>query len=189
MDNVENFKYMGRSLEQTDNDWPDVRRNLMRAWRVWGRLGKMLRREGADPKVAAMVYWVVTQAVILFGSDTWVLLAKMDITVEGTHTRFLIKITRNQERRKAYRTRSNPEVEEVREVVGTQPDKTYTRIRPGTVAQWVDRRKIFYVYARETGHGGGRAQEGRMVAPRGAGDTSQGNPGVNLAGSKEEAMR
>ena len=37
-----------------------------------------------------MLYRVVTQAVILFGSDNWVLLAEMERTAEGTHIGFLI---------------------------------------------------------------------------------------------------
>ena len=37
----------------------------------------MLRREGSDPKVVVMFYRVVTQARILFGSETWLLLAAM----------------------------------------------------------------------------------------------------------------
>ena len=49
--NVPTFRYMGISLDQTDNDWPDVRQKIMRARSVWGRLGTLLRREGAEPKV------------------------------------------------------------------------------------------------------------------------------------------
>ena len=45
----------------------------------------MLRREGSDPKLAAIFYTVVTQVVLLFGLDTWVQLAAMERTVEGTH--------------------------------------------------------------------------------------------------------
>ena len=46
------FKYLGLPLDKTDYYWPAVRRNVKRARRVWGRLGKMLQREGADIKVS-----------------------------------------------------------------------------------------------------------------------------------------
>ena len=48
---VSEFKYLGRILMATANDWPAVAGNLNKAWRRWGRLARVLRREGADPKV------------------------------------------------------------------------------------------------------------------------------------------
>ena len=56
-------------------------------------LGKLLRREGADPRVAEMFYRAVAQALLLLGSETWVVLAVMKINMEGTPTVFLRKIT------------------------------------------------------------------------------------------------
>ena len=53
----------------------------------------MLRREGADPKVAEMFYRAVTQAVLLFGLNTWVILATMERILEEAEMGFLIKIT------------------------------------------------------------------------------------------------
>ena len=59
VEGVENFKYLGGTLDQTDNDWPVVRKNIMRKSLVWGRLGTLLRQEGAEPKVSTMFYRVV----------------------------------------------------------------------------------------------------------------------------------
>ena len=56
MDKVETFKYLGTILERSDNKWPAVLWNVGKARRVWNRLGKLLRREGADPRVSAMFY-------------------------------------------------------------------------------------------------------------------------------------
>ena len=56
-----------------DDDFPAVRQNIMRARSVWGRLGTLLRREGADPKVSESFYRAVVQAILLYGSETWVL--------------------------------------------------------------------------------------------------------------------
>ena len=70
MDGVANFKYLGRPLDQTGNDWPVVRLTFRWAHRVWGRLGKLLLREGEETKVAAMFYREVTQAVLIFVLET-----------------------------------------------------------------------------------------------------------------------
>ena len=77
MQNVTTVRYLGRHLYQIDDDWPDVRWNIMRARLVWGRLGKLLRREGADPRVTEMFYRAVVQEILLHGSKTWVLCAEM----------------------------------------------------------------------------------------------------------------
>ena len=57
----------------TDDDWPAVARNLQKARATWGRLARILGREGADPKVSRNFYIAVTQQVLLFGVETWVL--------------------------------------------------------------------------------------------------------------------
>ena len=62
-------------LYRSENDWTAVRRNFGKARRVWILIGKLLRREGADLRVSAIFYQSVAQAVLLFGRNTWVLLA------------------------------------------------------------------------------------------------------------------
>ena len=65
---VSEFKYLGRVLTATDDDWTAMVGNLKKARRSWGRLVRVLSREGADPKVSRTFYIAVTQAVLLFGS-------------------------------------------------------------------------------------------------------------------------
>ena len=38
VDVVANFKYLGRALDQTDGNWPAVRRNYKQVQRVWGKI-------------------------------------------------------------------------------------------------------------------------------------------------------
>ena len=56
-------------MTATDDDWPAVVRNLRKAKQSWGRLAKVLIREGANPKVSRIFSIAVTQAVLLFGSE------------------------------------------------------------------------------------------------------------------------
>ena len=65
----------------------------MRARLVWGRLGTLLRIEGAELRVLEIFYRAVVQAIILYGSETWILSATIERKVEGIHTRFLRQIT------------------------------------------------------------------------------------------------
>ena len=70
---VANFKYLCRILDQTGDDWQAIRMNIKQVRKVWGRLGELPRREGADPRVVEMFYRDLKQTVTLFGLDTWVL--------------------------------------------------------------------------------------------------------------------
>ena len=49
LNSVKEFRYLGRVLTATDDDWPAVARNLHRARATWGRLARILGREGGGP--------------------------------------------------------------------------------------------------------------------------------------------
>ena len=53
---VTEFKYLGRVLTNTDDDWPAVAGNIRKAQANWGQLARILGREGADPKVSQFLY-------------------------------------------------------------------------------------------------------------------------------------
>ena len=65
---------MGRIVSYNDNDTPTVRRNIKKARRQWGQLRKVLERESVPPCVAGMFYQAVVASVLLYGSESWVVL-------------------------------------------------------------------------------------------------------------------
>ena len=48
IEGVDTFKYLGRMLDWSDNNWTAVFRNVRKVRQVWKCLGKLLWREGAD---------------------------------------------------------------------------------------------------------------------------------------------
>ena len=66
---------------------------LKKVRQVWGRLGKLLQREGMEPEVSEKLYHTVVQAVLLFGVETWVLLAPMMKSLEEENVSFLRQVT------------------------------------------------------------------------------------------------
>ena len=42
---VNSFNYLGRILQRTDGDWPEVIQSIGRARQVWGSLGKFPSRD------------------------------------------------------------------------------------------------------------------------------------------------
>ena len=67
---VTEFRYLGRVLTATDDDWPAVADNIRKARANWGMLARILRQEGADPKVSHSFYTDMTQQVLLFGAES-----------------------------------------------------------------------------------------------------------------------
>ena len=86
-------------LTATDDDWPAVARNLYRARATWGRLARILGREGADPKLSRMFYIAVTQQVLLFGAESWVLTGKMEAALDAFQGRVARRLTGRTPRR------------------------------------------------------------------------------------------
>ena len=99
MEAVSEFRYLGLLLTATDNDWPAVAGNIKKARRSWGRLDRVLGREGSDPKVSRTFYVYVTQKVLLFGAETWVLTKNMEWSLDAFQGRVAGMLTRRQPRR------------------------------------------------------------------------------------------
>ena len=42
VENVSKFRYLGRTLDKTDDDWTTVRQNIIHTRSVWGRIWTLL---------------------------------------------------------------------------------------------------------------------------------------------------
>jgi hypothetical protein len=82
---VTEFKYLGQVVEKQDDDWPAMNWNIRRAQSAWGRLRRILSREGAKPKTMATIYKAVVQAVLLYGAESWVLSLAMEKKLDSFH--------------------------------------------------------------------------------------------------------
>ena len=90
---VTSFKYLGRVILATDNDWPVVVRNLSQAKKVWSRMSRILNREGEAPRVSGLFSKAIIQAVLLFGAETWVVTLCMDEALGGFHNQVTRRLT------------------------------------------------------------------------------------------------
>ena len=68
-DSVGMFNYLWRLLDHSGDNWPEIRRNISKARQVWGHLGKLLRREGAEPFVSEFVFVSSAVSVLLCCGD------------------------------------------------------------------------------------------------------------------------
>ena len=79
------FRYLGRVLTVVDYDCIAVVDNSGKARKSWGHLSRILIREGADPKVSGHFYKAVSQAVLLFRLEPWVLTSRMERALDSFH--------------------------------------------------------------------------------------------------------
>ncbi len=84
---VEVYKYLGRMMAQDDDDAQAIRAQLRKARATWAWVGKVLRGENTPPTIAAKFYLAVVQAILLYGSETWVISPQAMAQLEGFHIR------------------------------------------------------------------------------------------------------
>ena len=67
IERVAQFRYLGRILDENDDDTHASSRQLARARTKWNRIGRVLRDETQSDGA-------IVQAILLYGSETWVVL-------------------------------------------------------------------------------------------------------------------
>ena len=87
------FKYLGRVLMAVDENWLAAVGNLRKKWKSWTWMAKILVREVDIPRVSGMFFKAVVQAVLLFGSDMWVMNPHMGRDLGSFHQRVARLIT------------------------------------------------------------------------------------------------
>ena len=92
-----------------------------------------------------MFYRAMVQVVLLFGSETWVLLEAMSRKLEGVHMGLLRKITGHKAVRRKDGTWRQVAAEKVLKKAVTQSIGAYIDRRQATVAEWVVLRPILEV--------------------------------------------
>ena len=85
IDYIDFFKYLGHWLSRDDCDNKAVTKNIQKAARQWGQISRLLKRETAEPKVMARFYLAIIQAILLYGSETWVLTTRLLQHLEHFH--------------------------------------------------------------------------------------------------------
>ena len=85
VEGVATFRYLGRTLDQTDDNCPAVQRNIICARSVWGGLGTLIIQEGTNPRVAEIFYRAVAQAILMYGFDMWVHFHQKDPHTKTIH--------------------------------------------------------------------------------------------------------
>ena len=118
-----------------------------------------MSREGVDPKVSGHFYKAVTQAVLLFGEETWVLTPQMWQALDSFQHRVALQITGRQPRIRGGGSWDYPPLEEVMGESGLEGIRKSFTGRQNTVAQYIATQPILDLCERSTQRPGARLSQ------------------------------
>lgn len=84
---VQQFRYLGRPITSSDDDWMAVHQNLSQVQQWWGYLNCVLTWDRASPWVSGMFYKATVQAILLYSLETWTIIQAMLKALQGFHNR------------------------------------------------------------------------------------------------------
>ena len=96
---LDSFKYLGRVLTASNNDWLAVLSNLRKDRWKWERFYRIWGQDGADAWTSGTFYKSVIEATLFFGSETWVMNPRIEQTLRGFHYRVDLCIAGMQSQR------------------------------------------------------------------------------------------
>jgi 5'(3')-deoxyribonucleotidase len=72
--NKKTFKYLGRIINDSDDDLPAVESQLQKARQVWARISRIIQKKtNGNIKIMSTFYKSIVQTILLYGSESWVL--------------------------------------------------------------------------------------------------------------------
>ena len=142
LESAPRFTHLGRLITAGDDDCPAVAGNLNKARRSWGRLQRILRREGATPRISGSFFKAVVQQVLMFGAETWVVTPKMERALSGFLHGAARRLTRRQARGGENGEWYYPSLEGAMPEAGLTDIRKSIAKRQNTVAQYIATRPL-----------------------------------------------
>eukprot|EP00985_Skeletonema_marinoi_P020434 scaffold12160_cov75-Skeletonema_marinoi.AAC.6 len=136
LERVEVFKYLGQLMSMDDTD----------TQKVWKMTHRLLRGENMNPRVCGMFFKAIVQAVLLYGSETWVLTDSAMRCLEGFYYRATCRMARENRPKKNRQTGewTYPARKDVFEEVGLYTLTEYIDRRRKTIGDYISTdRSIF----------------------------------------------
>ena len=150
IETVKQFKYLGQILRYEDDDLPAVTANIAKARKRWGKIARLLSRDGASPKTMGYFYKAVVQSVLLYGSETWVLTERMKGMLNAFHHKCARFIAQEYIHQDDDGNWHYPRSATVLEKCGLFPLDEYIARCKSTVMDYVQSRPIYAVCCQST---------------------------------------
>ena len=79
------FLYLGQKITYYNSDWMAVYQNLRKARRRWGIIARVMAKTVSTVRGQGVMYKVMSQPLLLYGSDSWVVTGGMLKFLEVFH--------------------------------------------------------------------------------------------------------
>ena len=137
IERVHRFKYLGRWLDDRDDDTYAIVDNIRKARNQWNCLARILKREGANAVCMGRFYLVVVQAVLLYGSDSWTITEGNLKRIRSFHNRAVRYLT-GKHSCKRNEIWEYPNHQELCKETGILPIEKYIERRRGTLRRYLE---------------------------------------------------
>jgi hypothetical protein len=87
IESVDDFRCLVRVVAKDDSDLAACVRNVARACTKWAAISRILRRDGASVHQVSKFCMVTVSAVLLCGSETWVITRRIQSVLDAFHNR------------------------------------------------------------------------------------------------------
>jgi hypothetical protein len=138
IENVDAFKYLGRILSKNDSDCAAVENNLQKARMKWGRISRLLTREGTYPKAMATFYKAIVQSVLLYGAESWVINKEVERRLQSFHHCCARYIAREHIQQDENGNWTSPPSDRILKKVGLCTIQEYIKHRKATIQKYVN---------------------------------------------------
>ena len=156
---VATFKYLGRGMTAGDDNWPAVAENFVKERKSWGRLSRILIREGAEMRVSGNFFKAVVQAVLLFLAEMWVLTPMIERALESFMHGAAHRIMGNQPRIGGGGKWTYPPLKEAMLGAGFEGIRKAVTRRQNTDVQYITTQPILDLCERATHRVGARVYQ------------------------------
>jgi hypothetical protein len=143
IEQVAQFRYLGRMMDEHDDDSHAMGRQLSRARTKWSRFAAVLRANGVKPRVMGYFYKAVVQAVLLYGSETWVLSEYYLRQLRSFHNRVARCLTDRHIHPNPDGIWTYPPTTEILKSAGLETIDDYIKRRRDTVRNFVIARPLY----------------------------------------------
>ncbi len=135
---MEVYKYLGRLLAQDHDDIQAIHTQMRKARATWALVGQVLRSENASPFVATRFYQAIIQAILLYGSKSWVISWTAMARLKGLHIRAAYRMAKEHKpKRGPDRVWIYPQSEDVLKECRMKTMEEYILIHRQTVALYM----------------------------------------------------
>ena len=138
IEQVWEFRYLGRVLLKDDKDTVCIRGQLKRAWQQWQSVVHVLKQDGASAHTMTKFYIAIVQAVLLYGADLWTIARQDYAALERFHKRAAQHITRRHICKSAEGIWSYPDHAGILQSCRLHPINVYVERCRGTLHTYLD---------------------------------------------------